>query len=673
MRRADLRKGGRACSSTDRLSMLSFLRRLTNSKVGMIVTFVALIVIALAFAAGGVTRLGGGGSGGEMKKTTVAKVGDVAITADDLKQEVQNEFANVQQNNPQVTMAQFITGGGFDSVVERMINLQALQQFGRQQGMVVSKRAVDGEIASAPSLQGVDGKFDPNLYKQLLAQERVTDAQVRAQIVQQLYAQMLTAPTTGAKDVAQQVALPYASLLLEQRSGEIGFVPAKAMSTGAAPTDKELADFYQRHIQQYTLPERRVIDYAEVTPDTVKAQAAPSDAEIAQAYQAQLARFQPTEKRTLKQVILADQNAAQALAAKVKSGTSIEDAAKAAGLEAATIDGVTKADFTKQSSADVANAVFAAKQGDLVGPIKAPLGYAVIRVEKVTQVPGQTLAQAHDTLAKELTAQKTNDLLGKLHDKMDDAVTGGASFQDVVKDDGLTAKQTAAISQQGVDPLNPAQPDPDLAQVVQSGFGAQQGDSPELVPVGQSGAFAIVSLDKIIPSAPLPLAQVKAQVTKDLLADRAEQAAHDVAEKIVASVNKGTAMRAAFAAAKATLPPVQPVHATRAQLAVSQQGAPPPLALMFNTPAKQAKLLEAPNNAGWLVVYTDTVTPGDAKGKPDVIKATQSDLGHFVGNEYAQQFARAVRAKIGVTKNDAAIAQVRQQLLGGGGGDAGQP
>jgi len=651
--------------------MLSFLRRLTNSKVGVIVTFVALIVIALAFAATGVPGLGGSLGGGALKQTTAVEVGKTTISTDDLKAAVQNAMNGYRQQNPQLTMAEFVQGGGFDGTLERMINSAALAQYGADQGMAVSKKSIDGQIASIPALQGVDGKFDPNLYKQALAQQHISDAGIRQEIAQDTFSQMLTTPTIGATQVPAQLAMPYASLLLEQRTGELGFVPAGGMPAGPAPTDQELTAFYQRHIAQYTLPERRVIRYAEVMPDAVKAQATPSEAEIAAAYKAQAARFQPTEKRTLKQVIVADQKAASALAAKVKSGTTIDAAAKAAGLEAQTIDGVTKEAFAKQSSADVANAVFAAKQGDVLGPVKAPLGYAVIRIETVTQVQGQLLAQAHDTLAKEIAAQKTNDLLGKLHDKMDDAINGGASFADVLHDQKLAEQQTPAVTAQGIDPTDPAsKPDPKLAQVIASGFGAQQGDSPELVPVGQDGSFAIVSLGKVVAAAPQPFATVKEQVSKDFLADRADQAAHKAAQAVIDAINKGTPLKQAIAAAKAPVQ-LQPVHLTRAQLAANPQGAPPPLALLFSTPAKQARMLEAPNNAGWLIVYTDTITRGDASGKPDVVKATQGDLGHFVGNEYAEEFVQAVRNKIGVKKNEAAIAKLRQQLLGNG--DDAQP
>ena len=55
-----------------------------------------------------------------------------------------------------------------------------------------------------------------------------------------------------------------------------------------------------------------------VTPDQLKARATPGDAEIAAAYKAAGTRFAAAEKRTLSQVVVADQAAANALAAAVK-------------------------------------------------------------------------------------------------------------------------------------------------------------------------------------------------------------------------------------------------------------------------------------------------------------------------------------------------------------------
>ena len=151
--------------------MLSILRRLTGSKIGVFVTLAALVVIALAFAAGDITQYSSG-AGSSAQSDTVATVGKVKVGTDELKTDTQNEMNAYRQQNPELTMAQYIQGGGFDATLQRMINSLALEQFGRDQGMAVSKRSIDGQIAGIPAFQGVNGKFDPALYKQFLAQQR---------------------------------------------------------------------------------------------------------------------------------------------------------------------------------------------------------------------------------------------------------------------------------------------------------------------------------------------------------------------------------------------------------------------------------------------------------------------------------------------------------------------
>ena len=649
--------------------MLSFIRRLTHSRIGIIVTFVALIVIALAFAAGGVSRIGSGGPGG-LKATTVAQVGDSAISANDLRDRVRNQMDSARQQNPSLTMAQFVAQGGFDGTLTQVISALVLEKFGNSQGMVVSKKAIDGVIASLPVFQGADGKFDSNIYRQILAQQNLTDAGLRADIRREAIAQQLTAPTIGASQVPSDLALPYASLLLEKRSGQIGFIPTRAIGAGAQPTDAELQTFYKHDIASYTVPERRVIRYAVIAPDRVKAQAAASDAEIAQAYKAQADRFAPKETRTLKQVIVADQNAAQTIATKVKGGISIEAAAKAAGLEAATLDALQKDAYATQSSAAAADAAFGASEGEVVGPVKTPLGFAVVRVDKVTHVAGKSLAEARAALAPEIETQKSNQLLGKIHDDIDDAITDNSTFAEIVGDQKLQPQQTPPVVASGANPDDlAAKPDPLLSQVIAAGFDAEQGDDPQMVQVGQDGGFAVVSLANIIPATPRPIAQIHDQVVKDFSIDRAQRAARKIAADVVAKVNKGTALKQALADTKLKLPPAQPLAASRAQLASNPQGAPPPLALMFSMQLDQAKLLAAPNDAGWLIVYLEGIKAGDAGDNDAIKKGTRNDLGRLMGREYTQQFIAAARRTVGSTRNEAAIADVRNELLGNGAGD----
>jgi peptidyl-prolyl cis-trans isomerase D len=647
--------------------MLSFFRRIINSRAGVVVTMVTLGVIALAFAAGDVSGLRTQGMSA-LTGSGVAKVGGTSITAEELRTRAQAEFDAARQQQPTLTMAQFIAAGGVDGTLQRLMTGIAFARFGEQQGMVVSKRAIDGALASIPGLQGINGQFDEATYRRLLASRKLTDAGVRTDLAQQTIAEQLTLPTIGATQVPDQVALPYASLLLEKRHGQVGFVPTKPLVGGAAPSDAELAAYYKRNTARYTLPERRVVRYALVTPDTVKAKAIPTEAEIAAAYNANRATYAAAEKRTVESVVAADQATAAAIAAKVKSGASLADAAKGAGLEAASLPAQDKTALAAATSPAIADALFAAGKGALVGPLKAPLGFVVARVKAVEQVAARSLDQARAGIVADLTRTKSLRAMGTVHDALDDSIAHNATFDELAADQKLAAQTSPALLRNGVDPEQPtAKPDPALVPLLAAAFQADDNDPPQLVQTGKDGSFALVALGRIVHAAPKPLAEIKAAVTRDMAIDRALAAARKIAAGIVAKANAGTPFAQAVAGAGASLPPIKPVDTSRAQLAAAQGQPPAPLVLLFNMAPGTTKLLEAPGNGGYYLIRLDRIEPGNAAGNAGLVAATRTDLGKVTGREYAEQFAKAVRAGMGVSIDQAALAKVKADLAGAGG------
>ena len=653
--------------------MLSFFRRLINSRVGIVITLGLLGIIGLAFAAGDVSGLRTRGMSA-IAGDSVASVGGHSVSATELKERVANEFDNLRQQQPTLTMAQFVAGGGVEGTIQRLVNGLAMTRFGGDQGMVVSKRAVDGQLASIPGLQGPNGQFDQAIYQRLLASRKLTDAQIRGDIAQQTLANQLTLPTIGATQVPQGLALPYASLLLERRQGQIGFVPTRALIGGPAPTDAELNAFYQRNLARYTVPQRRVARYALVSLDTVKARATPTDNEIAAAYSRDRAKYAAAEKRTVESVVAADAATAGALAARAKNGASLVDAARAAGLEASTQAQQTKTALAATLSPAVAEAVFAAGRGALVGPLKAPLGFIVARSTAVEQSPARSLAQVRGEIAAELGKAKSLQALAAMHDAMDDALAHNATFDEVTGDQKLTVQTTPALLAGAVDPDHrEVKPDPALVPLLTAAFASEEGDAPQLVPVGRDGDFALVGVARVVPSAPRPLAGIRAAVVQDFGLDRARVAARKLAGQIVAKVNAGTPLAQAVAAAGvAGLPPVKPANATRGELSAAPGGPPAPLVLLFSMAQGATRLLEAPGNAGYFLIHVDRIEPGNASGNAGVIAATRDGIGKVTGREYVEQFAGAIRAQLGVKIDNAAVARVKAELASGGGGAAGR-
>lgn len=648
--------------------MLTFLRRMLFSTAGKIIALLLLIFIAVAFALGDITNLSGGGApaGGAL-----VQVGDQKVTEAELRQRLKAALDRVRQQNPTVDMVQFVNGGGFDQVLEQVVNGLALEAYAREQGMAVSKAAVDGEIASIPAFQGLDGKFSQATFNQILAREGLTADQIRSDITRETLGQWLIGPTIGATQVPSQFATPYASLLLERRKGSVGFIPASAIAAGATPTDAEITAFYRRNGSRYTLPERRIVRYAVVRPADVAERARATDAEIAEQYRKDAAKYAAATRRQLSQVIVADQAAANALAARVKGGTGLAAAATAAGLKASTVDNADKAGFARATSQAIADAAFAGAQDAVVGPLRSPLGWHVVKVEKIEQIAAKPLDAVRGEIADAITKRKEAEVLADMRSRIDTGLADNATFDEALAEAKLTAQTTPPLFADGRETQattpGAAQPDPLLAQIAQGGFAMEQDQDPQLIPIGQDGGFALIKIERVLQAAPRPLAEIRDTVVRDFVADRQLQGARKAAAAVLADVNKGTPIADALRKTGLTLPPLQPLDAARGQLAQMGAQLPAPVRLMFSMAAKKAKLTESPNGEGYWVVWLDEIQPGDATGNQQLIAQTRGQLGQATGPEYVEQFAAAVRKSVGVKRDEAAIARLKASLSGQGG------
>jgi peptidyl-prolyl cis-trans isomerase D len=647
--------------------MLSFFRRGAMAKVALGILFLTLVaMVVTGFGTGG---LGGLGELGGLSPATAAKVGGESITADELRENTQRQLERFRQQQPDLDMAQFIRRGALDEVLDQMISSAAIGDFANSVGIVATKKMVDAQIAAIPAFQDAAGKFNQNLFVMALQRERISEGQLRKEITSRLIERQVALPASGLAYVPQGLAFQYASLLLETRTGSVGAVPAKAMGAGNEPTDQEVADYYKRNIGRYTIPERRVIRYALFGTDTIGGAAKATDAEIEQAYKNDAATYAPRETRVLSQVVFQDEGQARAFAQKVASGTAFAAAAQQASRSAADIalGAKSKDELAKLSSPAVANAVFAAQKGATVGPVRDPLGWHVVKVEEVKTLPGKPLAAVRGELAARIEAQKGQRLLADLAARLDRKVGDGASFDQVARDEKLAVVETPPVTAQGVAPDRPDwKAPPELAPLLKGASAMGANEQPQIAPVVPNQKFALVSVSQVVAAAAPPLAKVQAQVKADLVAQRAADRARAVAQSVVSKINAGVAPAEAFRQANVALPAIQNLSATRRDVARQGQQVPPPLQVLFTLVRGKARMIPAPGNAGWLVVYLDKIVPGDASKEPGLPETVRSQFGSVMGDEYAQQLVSAIRSSVKIRRNEQAIGKLRSELGSGG-------
>ena len=641
--------------------MLSVFRRFVRSKYGAFAALLFLGVIAFAFIAGDITsgKFGASIGGGD----TVAKAGGARLSSAEFQDRVQRVFENARKANPGMQIGDFLAQGGAREVLDQMVAALTLKQYAKDQGVHISKRLVDAQIAQIPAFQDAAGNFSQDLFRQLLLRERITEQALRDDIAREILAkQILGAVAVGVK-LNNSLVLPYASLLLEARQGMIAAIPAMAFIDGKDPTDAQLADFYQRNAARFTIPEQRKIRYAVIDAERFEQAAQPADAEIAAYYNQNKARYAAKESRSIEQLVLPTQTAAKAVADQVKGGKSLAAAAQGAGLAVATFADQSREALTTAASAAVATAAFTAKQGEPVGPVRGSLGWVVLRVTAIKGTPARSLDAVRGEIVEALRTQKQKQLLTDFTGKIEDQIANGGTFDEVVKDNGLKLETTPALVANGKQVENPAyEASPDIRPLLGPVFSMSADDDAQLLPIVADKRYALAAPGDIIAAAPPPLAKVKPLVIAQYKLNLGNEKAKALAEQIRAKVAKGAKLADAIAAAGVRLPAPQMVGGRRADIMRGDKRPPAEVAILFAMAPNTVKTLPIGQDRGTFVVQLNAIKRGDAGGQPALLGQVRDQLGEVVGQEYGQQFERAIEKQLGVTRRASALADVERAL-----------
>ena len=643
--------------------MLSFFRRLTKTKLGMAIMTILPVGALAGFALGDISNFGSGNIGFGMGSSTLVRVGDQQVSEREMSEAMQRRLQEVRKQKPDADYATIAPD--FETILSALVDQRALIAFANKFGFPLSKRLVDAEIAQIPGTKGLNGQFSEQAYQQFLAQQRLSDSEVRQIIAGGLLQRLLLTPVATNARVSVGMASPYASMLLESREGEVAAVPVDAFKAGLNPTDADLQRFYAANRDRYMIPEQRVLRIARIGQEQV-ANVTASDQDIAAYYNSNSATYGAKDIRSLSQAVVADQASANAIAAKVKAGASL---AAAGGNAAVTsLKDQTRAAYAGIAGDKMAAAVFSAPTGAVVGPIQSDFGWVVAKVDSVRTEGGKSLAQAHSEIAAKLNLDKRKQAIEDVVDKVQNALDEGNNFAEAAAAAKIPVSTTPLQTQSGAARADPGYKLPaELAPALKTGFEIAANDPPEIVSLPNDQGYVVVSPAQIVPAAPAPLASIRERVASDWIMIQATQRANAVAEAIAAKAARGVPLAQALKEADAPLPPVRPIAARRIQIAMSKTPVPPAMQMLFTLAQGKSKLVPDPQGRGIFVVKVDKIIPGNALLQPNLITQMQTELQQTASDDYAREFVAALRQDMKVKRNEAAIQALKTRLTSSGG------
>ena len=647
--------------------MLTFFRRVTKSKIGTFIMAGIGIAILAGFALADLSNFGSGNLGFGMGSSTLAEVGSQKITEQEMSDAMQRRLQQARQQQPEATYATII--GDFEAILSELIDEKTLLAFAEKVRFPLSKRLIDAEISQIPQTKGLNGQFSQQAYQAFLAQQRLTDAQIRQVLAGGLLERFLLTPVAANARVSVGMATPYAAMLLEAREGEVAAVPPDAFRAGLTPSEAEIQKYYSDNRNRYMVPEQRALRIARIGPEQV-ANVTASDQEVMAYYNSHKADYASKETRNISQAVVQDQATANAIAERAKGGATIAAAAAPAGGNAAV---TTLADQSREAYASVAGdkaaaAVFAAASGAVVGPIQTDFGWAVAKVDSIKTEGGKSLEQAKAEIAAKMNADKRKGAIEDLVDKVQNAVDDGSNFTEAANAAKLNVTTTPLIAANGTSRSDHGYKFPaGLAPALKTGFEIAPNDPPEIVTLPNDQGYAMVAPTEVVPAAPAPLKEVHAQVANDWINARATERAKAVAAQIEAKVEKGMSLAQAVKESGAAIPPAQPVKARRIQIATAEGQIPAPLKMLFTLGEGKSRIVPDPQRRAFFIVKVNKITPGNALMQPSLIGRMQTELQQGMSDDYAREFLAAMRQELHAERNASAIQAMKTRLMGSGG------
>jgi peptidyl-prolyl cis-trans isomerase D len=624
------------------------------------VTQAVLALITLPFAFFGVDYYFRGGDSGQ----TVASVGKNKITQAEFDEALRDQQQRMRQ----------ALGTNFDpamldapemryALLDQLVNQRLLENEARAGRFRVTDAQLAQFIAGLPPFQE-DGKFSADRYREVLASQNMSPLMFEQRVRGDLVLSPLQDPIIGGSIAAKSSVQRYLALLDQKRDVAIAQIAAEPFEKLVKVSDDDVKAFYDKNPKAFETPEMAKVDYILLTQDSIAAQVKVDPAEVRQAYEANAKQYTTSEERQASHILIAVKKDASD-AEKAKAKQKATELAEKARAKPDSFAELAKANSQDPGSATQGgdlgsfsrgamvkpfeDAVFAAKVGDIVGPVQTDFGYHVIKVTGITPPHVQSFDEVKGRIEAELKRQKAAQKFASAADQFQnlvyeqaDSLAGAAKTLDVKVD------TTPLVTREKMQSI--AMGSAKFVQALFSPESIQSKRNTEAIEVGPNALMA-GRIVEYKPAAPKPFAEVKDEIRQQLIHQRASALAVKTGAEKLALLEAGKDAGVAFD---------KPVTLTRNQV---QPGVTAE-ALKKIFDAGERKLPEyagASNERGGFSIYRiDKVIDPPA---PDAAKvdAASARVGSELGRELMNAYLASLKADTDVKINQAALEKKQTQ------------
>jgi peptidyl-prolyl cis-trans isomerase D len=548
--------------------------------------------------------------------------------------------------------------------VDLLITQTAMNALATRLGIIAPTQALRAAVLAIPTFQGPDGRFDRHRFEEVLAHNGLDEDRFLELLADDMRErQIVSAVRAGVSPPALLTDALY-RYEEERRVALAAELPFSAFPPPPAPDEAKLRRFWRNHPDLYSTPEYRRIKAIVLTPEDIAKSITFTDDELKAAYDAHAAEFSHPERRSFEVVVAKTEENAKKLAALWQGGadfTAVDKEAQALGESTLKMD---EASANQIPIPELAKALFSAPEGVIIGPLKTEIAWYVGKVTKIVPAEKQSFEAVKEKLAKALALEKAAEEIEDRATKLEDAIAGAGSLDQVPADLGARGLEgtldSAGLTREGNEAPLPG-PDALRQAIIKAAFAAKPGDPPRLVSVDlpppvegapPQRAYYAVSVEEVIPPALKPFEQVREAVARDYIAEQQRHEAEEAAAQLMMAVKGGEKLEDAALKAGVQVRRLPPVRRTEGAEGVPAQLLPELFALKKGEPT----MVETADS--FVVAVLDEIIEPDPKQDALTYGKIRDALTERMGNDAEELFVTEVRKEAHPRVNERLLDQI---------------
>lgn len=624
---------------------------------GTLGSFVVLALMGLliaSFALWGIpdTFTGPGGR-------TVATVGGEEIDATTFDRAYTQRLRQIEARIGQpLDRTQAAAMGLPQQVLQQLVSERAFDKHARDMGLRASNRQVIESLHAIEAFAGFDGGFDRLTYEDQLQRATIAPSEFEDSLRGEIVRRQLIEALTAGRPAPDSLARSLYRFRNESRKATILTIGTDLVASVEDPTEEEIAAAYEIEKGRFMTPEYRHIAVANISPNSIAKPEEVTDEELETAYQDRLAEFRIPELRNVDIITfdLDETDKAARFLERIREGEPF-DVVLADMTDFSTdeisLGDVSQTDLETDYNARVADAAFAAREGEMSLPAQSVFGWHIFRINSVTPPVDRPLEQVADSLKQDIAEEKALDAVYDISVEAEESLARGAELDEIAASLNLGLVKTTVTRDgltQGGELADQA-----ILSVLQDAWKLDVVEPVMLLPT-DNGGFVLIDVIDIISPQQKPLEEVRDQIRTSLIDERRLAQAGALAESLAERARGGSDFSVLAEESGAEL--IETDWAIRSQIEQGVTVAPVVGRLMFQMKQSEIAVERNANGTGYVIVRLDDIKPGDPDENIAVFDGLARDISAAMLGDALQQYELALREDYDVDINVALVQQI---------------